>query len=322
MNQMYFDTKKVLPHSRLDYWRASVKQAGMLSECYTDTADFVGSLRQISLGSVFIAEFDTSTPHKLVRKRGLAEHCFINLRMPEPASPVTQPINAPATGAHLTIYDPQRHYEIDVSEFAHSLVLGVPRDPLNRYLEHLEAHLFGDKASRLHYNDTLLDVLAAFCLRLLGSCDNFGAGTERGLADVLNGMLLTLLRQAELTIPEGQNGYQWPILERAKDYIEDNLTDLDLNPASIAKFLGMSQGYLHRVFRQENTSIMRYVMERRLMRCEADLVRTDRAVGLIAFDWGFNDASHFARRFAARFGVSPSNYRQAHRRALDDIGAH
>jgi AraC-like DNA-binding protein len=38
-------------------------------------------------------------------------------------------------------------------------------------------------------------------------------------------------------------------------------------------------------------------------------------IGTIAFDWGFSDLSHFARRFRQRFGCTPREWRHARSQA-------
>jgi len=57
-----------------------------------------------------------------------------------------------------------------------------------------------------------------------------------------------------------------------------------------------------------------YVMQRRLDGVAADLrdpAHRSRVIGDIAFNWGFADLSHFARRFKQRFGIRASEWRHA-----------
>jgi AraC-like DNA-binding protein len=64
---------------------------------------------------------------------------------------------------------------------------------------------------------------------------------------------------------------------------------------------------------EENWSLERYLNERRLERCRSaleDAAQSHRSIGEIAFKWGFSDLSHFGRRFKARYGLSPSDYRR------------
>ena len=75
----------------------------------------------------------------------------------------------------------------------------------------------------------------------------------------------------------------------------------------------MSPRYINDIFKDEETSLMRYVWSRRLENCRRDLLsqtRTGQRVSDIAFRWGFNDLSHFSRTFKQSFGHSPRDYGQ------------
>ena len=76
---------------------------------------------------------------------------------------------------------------------------------------------------------------------------------------------------------------------------------------------GISVRYANTLLSAEGSSLERYILNRRLERCRRALEdprHAHRTVGEIAFAWGFSDLSHFARRFKAKFGVSPGEYRR------------
>ncbi len=86
----------------------------------------------------------------------------------------------------------------------------------------------------------------------------------------------------------------------------------DLTAESLAEIAGVSLRTLQRIFRERfDTSPMTWLMEARLLEA-ARLIRAgDDPVTKIAYRVGFKDPSHFTRRFKARFGVSPNEYRKA-----------
>ncbi len=76
--------------------------------------------------------------------------------------------------------------------------------------------------------------------------------------------------------------------------------------------MGLLVRYLNRLFNAEQTSLMRYVWNRRLEKCRDELVQPgtgSQRVADIAMRWGFSDMSHFSRAFKARFGISPRECR-------------
>jgi AraC-like DNA-binding protein len=101
-------------------------------------------------------------------------------------------------------------------------------------------------------------------------------------------------------------------LARARQYALDNLHDHQLDAARIAAAIGISRAHLHRLMRDETQTIIQWVWEKRLLRCQAQLRAIEnrhRCIAEIAFQNGFIDTSHFSRAYRRRFGCSPTETR-------------
>lgn len=97
-----------------------------------------------------------------------------------------------------------------------------------------------------------------------------------------------------------------------KRAIHRRLREPGLAVADIAAAVGISERYLHKVLARSGTGFTDYVIERRLDGIARDLrdsAMANRAIGAIAFDWGFSDLSHFTRRFKQRFGCRWRDWR-------------
>ena len=109
-----------------------------------------------------------------------------------------------------------------------------------------------------------------------------------------------------------------------KRYIEANLRDPDLSVRSVAGAFGISPRYLHILFASEQETVSSYILRRRLEECGrqlADSLWQRRTITEIAFGWGFNNATPFARVFRNHYGTSPREYRNTHvRKPLKDLG--
>jgi AraC-like DNA-binding protein len=104
------------------------------------------------------------------------------------------------------------------------------------------------------------------------------------------------------------------LLQRATEFIEEHLADLDLAPDLIAASLNVSTRTLHRLFENEGLTINGWTRSRRLEHCRLELLDPDHAeesVSTIGSRWGLWDAAHFSRVFKANFGLSPRAYRAA-----------
>lgn len=99
---------------------------------------------------------------------------------------------------------------------------------------------------------------------------------------------------------------------RIRGYVLDHLSDEDLAPESIAAALGLSKSYLFAIVKAANTTLGRFILDQRLERARQLLefpTSRSRSISEIAFSVGFQDLSHFSKRFSARFGKCPKALR-------------
>lgn len=94
--------------------------------------------------------------------------------------------------------------------------------------------------------------------------------------------------------------------------IRSDFTDPAFSPNKIAFRLGLSARSVQHLLQETGANFTERVLELRLQKTRAMLadIRNDRLkVSEIAYACGFNDVSYFNRRFRARFGASPTQYR-------------
>ena len=92
--------------------------------------------------------------------------------------------------------------------------------------------------------------------------------------------------------------------------IEERLTE-KLSIATLAEEVGMSRYHFLRTFQRTiGETPYRYILSRRLIFVAKRLSSTSESVLDAALACGFGDLSEFARRFRARFGVTPAMYRR------------
>ena len=95
----------------------------------------------------------------------------------------------------------------------------------------------------------------------------------------------------------------------ALDYIRTNYA-LNFSVKTLAEKCGYSEFYLMKVFKTyTGYSCIDYANNYRLWKSEQLLTETNCAVGKIAREVGFDNASYFNRKFLDLYGVTPSNYR-------------
>lgn len=97
----------------------------------------------------------------------------------------------------------------------------------------------------------------------------------------------------------------------ARQFIDRNLADPDLNVATLAARLGCSRATLYRAFAEHEQSVAACLREARLRRAHALLAGapTHETIAEIAARCGFYDSAGFSRQFRQRFGVNPRDAR-------------
>jgi len=97
--------------------------------------------------------------------------------------------------------------------------------------------------------------------------------------------------------------------------ITTHVGDCDLTAIGVAKRLGVTPRYVHKIFEAEGLTFSAFVLGRRLAcahRMLSDARLDHRNISSVAFDVGFGDLSYFNRAFRRRYGATPSEIRQSH----------
>ena len=153
----------------------------------------------------------------------------------------------------------------------------------------------------------------ADCLRMLAQWVDLGSQQEAlSLYDAVRAMLLAQAKQAQARSCGQARKLNARLLARIEAHIGENLRDPDLSPGRVAGSFGISPRYLHKLFSARGETFGAYVMSRRLEGVGDDLTGADHpptAIWEIAVRWGFGDISSFNRAFKARYGCTPTQFR-------------
>jgi AraC-like DNA-binding protein len=106
-------------------------------------------------------------------------------------------------------------------------------------------------------------------------------------------------------------------LHAIKEEIVGNLSRRNLTADALAASHGISPGYVRKLFDADGTTFSDFVLGQRLAhayRMLADPRFFGRKISAIAFEAGFGDLSYFNNAFRRRFGMTPSDVREAARR--------
>lgn len=132
---------------------------------------------------------------------------------------------------------------------------------------------------------------------------------EQALMSML-AAIYTSQKLEQIAAPQRGAEESWQALT---SYLEVHIADADLSVSEVARALRASSRWVHRLFQMHGTQYNQYVRERRLQLAREALENPRKnltPVKDIALACGFQDASHFSRRFQERFGCPPNRYRE------------
>lgn len=96
-------------------------------------------------------------------------------------------------------------------------------------------------------------------------------------------------------------------------YIEENYTE-NISLEELSKSANVSKSECLRCFKKSlHTTPYKYIMEYRLSKAANMLRYSDKPIGNIAIDVGFNQMSHFGKCFKEKTGYSPKQYRNLYK---------
>lgn len=112
----------------------------------------------------------------------------------------------------------------------------------------------------------------------------------------------------EDSLPREQSKY----VSEALDYIRQHYAEPGVSVGSIAKSLGLSEGYLSHTFKKETGCTVLNHLTRFRIHKAAELLRDCRVkVYEVAQQVGYRDVAHFSATFKKLIGMSPSEYQSA-----------
>lgn len=304
--QATVDSTRVPPAKRLEFWRRYVDRTrGLNVVCAT--TNFVGRMTTRSLGSFSVHGVTISTPHKAIRANSCTDLCFANIQIRNEGARFNGRREMEIPQGSMLLYEASQPYELDFDGASDSLVVAFAKSELQKRVANLQMHL----DEPVNYDPHKVSMLAGLLHGVLSCSTTPRQAVRDGMAEAVVNMLVATLYDCDEVATTRPTYAASAILQRIKSYINANIADPNLNPVMAAEAMGITVGYLHKIFLLSNSTLMQYVLAERLERCRKDIAKADRSGGIsqIAFKWGFNDASHFSRSFRKRFGLSPRDYR-------------
>jgi AraC family transcriptional activator of tynA and feaB len=309
MLEQSWSTEHLQPGMALSYWRDVICEN--LLQMHIQSAQegsFFGHIEKHAFGPIK-ANFISVSEQKVWRERTAAcnakDHLFHLIHVRKGVQLIEQyGRSLKVEAGDCLLIDCLAGFEFDFPMGVEALVLEIRRDWLRGWLPAPE-----DAAARL------IDGRSGWGATLASALGNVTPTTVGawGLPPtVMAEQIVSLLALATAHDDPSPTTHKRALLRRVKESIRERCHESDLDPARVAAALGLSRRYVHLLFASAGTTFTEELYACRLNRAQR-LLSDKRFDGLgiaeIAWNCGFSEPSHFARRFRERFGSPPSAYR-------------
>ncbi|MFB6414546.1 MULTISPECIES: helix-turn-helix domain-containing protein [Bradyrhizobium] len=313
--QSAWNTAGVRPDEQFAYYREAICQAFMnLTPEPAAATGFPASVEHVRLGDAAINR--VSFPEHVVRRSAADiaasdRSCFyLNLKLAGRCRIKQGDREISLSPGQVGIFDSDRQFALlhDRGPQLRVASFWVPRETLRERLP----PSFDVAAARVS-DDPLVGHLIVETARTLSGgamrmSEDEGVRLFRALIELV---AVSLSRRSRAGAAESESLADATALA-LKRAIHRRLREPGLVVADVADAVGISERYVHKLLARSGSSFTDYVIDHRLDGIARDLgdpAMADRAIGAIAFDWGFSDLSHFSRRFKQRFGCRPRDWR-------------
>ncbi len=270
-----------------------------------------GPVAWVGLGEMLATDIDSEAQARLARASGARMHpprFFVHLQLEGEGAVRQDGREALLRAGDFTLSDGTRHYEMTCPAGSRMLVLGVPTTKLRRHIACPESLAAVAMRAAGGVAGLLSGFLRNYWLQCRHSLDSESA--EQVAIAVLDLLGAAYARVPRTNAEHSSRGMAHRI--RIINHIHAHLYDPGLTPAQIARACRITTRYLHYLFSDGEETVARYILGRRLEAASQALLadsQRGRTVTAIAFDHGFNSATHFGRVFRAHFGLTPREYR-------------
>lgn len=309
----YFSTENSLPSKRRKSWEETV--CAIYPKTLSSPVDedrFYAQVAWRKVGEVMLSEIHSSA-QTVSRRSDHIRHSDRDIialivqiegsgRLVQDCREcITQP-------GEFAVCDSSRPYEMSFDAPIRSFCLAFPRNLLSTRFgttENVTARSIGGTVGPGRF-------LYSYIHNLIGQSEEDDALIAHRLQEHLVDLLITSFGGITPDTPGRTSMSRAMTLIRLKTFINENLREHGLSPASIAKAQRLSLRYVYDLFEDEGESVRRWIQRSRLDRCRADIenpAMLPRSLGDIAFSWGFSDPAHFSRAFRKRFEMSPRQCR-------------
>lgn len=274
---------------------------------------FAGKLASHALGGLTISQVEGTT-HRVRRQTALAaggaDECFLMAIQRRGHCTLRQRGRQALLGpGDLVLYQTALPYELELDDAFRQTSVTIPAGPMRALCPAVDT-LTAVALSGMQPQVALLGMMADCYFETdYAQLPEQAAGHAAGaLREALAGCLLAHLGALDA---RRSNISQYH-MDRIQQFALSRLGDNELSIAQLVEALDISAAHIHRLFAGEAQTFSAWLWDTRLRLCHLSLSNPSLeglSISQIAFKFGFSHAAHFSRAYRARYGMTPSAWR-------------
>ncbi|WP_234831087.1 helix-turn-helix domain-containing protein [Rhodopseudomonas palustris] len=309
-----FSTASVHPRDRFDYWHSiACKNIVGHDSVPDDRLAFQAEIKAATFGTLELVEFSNSSmlvSHSSAHvERTSPDAMFVCLQLSGSLQVVQNAREVDLKAGSLMLIEPLMPYNARFSQDSKTLLIKAPRRAIHARIGR-NRELIGHRITAERFDDELALASAAKLPSLVGK-------TTRTTEDLVANHVLDLLglsiARTMANVVGRVSSPRALLLGQIRSVVEARLTDCRLDGQLVADAVGISVRYANELLADQDSSLHRLILSRRLSHCRRaleDPSQAHRTVSDIAHGWGFSDMTYFGRRFKAAYGMSPGEYQK------------
>lgn len=309
-----FSTQEVHPRDRFDYWHSVACKNVVDHECRPQSRlTFHAGLEAGILGDIGLVVFENSPMDVSHMARHIShasnDDLFLCRQLAGGLALEQDDREAILEAGDMALLDTVLPYDGRFSLGSKLLVIKIPRRALEVRVgktRNMVARVIKPCEAEIGLTSSFLAMLPTYAGRMSSAAEEIVKGQALDLVAMSLAKMMGGRPQAS-----SARGF---VMLNVRAAIEARLADPALDAQAVAAAAGISVRYANAVLAQDDTSVTRLILARRLDRCRKALVdplQAHRSLSDIAYGWGFTDMTHFGRSFKKAYAMLPSEYRKS-----------
>lgn len=309
-DQEFWTTQGVERGRRIEFWNETLRRSIFELRFEAQETSFDAELTQHSVGPLRLSRVVISTGHTVTRSSAAIARSAItrfNLNYVERGTLYAAQHGRECTlnGGDFVLLDSREQYSVASSDGTRHVSLHFPVEWLLRWLPNPE-----DCVGRPIRRGMPWSAALAASLVEAHSFADAPQGMSGLCADQLGGAVALAFGPVQ----SGNSAHCRKLYGRVQETLQELSHDPDLQAKDVAAALSISPRYLYKILARENTTYCNQLVRIRLERA-AQMLRDRRfdtvSVAEIAWRSGFQDPSHFSKRFRQSYGCPPGAFRHS-----------